>query len=184
MLFDIAGFTNLTQDHLDLHGTMEDYFATKAELFTPGRALKAVVTVDDEWGRRLAATARIPVITLSMTPGGAPTDWTVTSTSARGLGTDFSLQGADGATLNVHTGLPGAFNVANAALAAVMVLASGMDVTTVQAALDHHDPSPWRYRDACSSSPKNRRPSWTSPTTLMHSHAHLKRSGHHCQAPG
>ncbi|QDG66536.1 UDP-N-acetylmuramoyl-L-alanyl-D-glutamate--2,6-diaminopimelate ligase [Pseudarthrobacter sp. NIBRBAC000502772] len=140
VLFDVAGFTNLTQDHLDLHGTMEDYFATKAELFTPRRALRAVVTVDDEWGRRLAATARIPVTTLSMTPGGAPADWTVTSTSARGLGTGFSLQGPDGVTLNVHTGLPGAFNVANAALATVMVLASGMDAATVQAALDHHDP--------------------------------------------
>lgn len=140
VLFDVAGFTNLTQDHLDLHGTMEDYFATKAELFTPGRARRAVVTVDDEWGRRLAATARIPVTTLSMTPGGVPTDWTVTSTSARGLGTGFSLQGPGGVTLNVHTGLPGAFNVANAALATVMVLTSGMDATTVQAALDHHDP--------------------------------------------
>ncbi|RAX46672.1 UDP-N-acetylmuramoyl-L-alanyl-D-glutamate--2,6-diaminopimelate ligase [Arthrobacter sp. AQ5-06] len=140
VLFDVAGFTNLTQDHLDLHGTMEDYFATKAELFTPGRARRAVVTVDDEWGRRLAATARIPVTTLSMTPGGAPTDWTVKATAARGLGTDFSLQGPGGVNLNVHTGLPGTFNVANAALATVMVMASGVDAATVQAALDHHDP--------------------------------------------
>lgn len=139
VLFDVAGFTNLTQDHLDLHGTMEDYFATKAELFTPGRARGAVVTVDDEWGRRLAATARIPVTTLSMTPAGAA-DWTVTAIAARGLGTDFSLQGPDGVNLNVHTGLPGTFNVANAALATVMVLASGVDAATVQAALDHHDP--------------------------------------------
>lgn len=139
VLFDVAGFTNLTQDHLDLHGTMEDYFATKAELFTPGRARRAVVTVDDEWGRRLAATARIPVTTLSMTPGGAA-DWTVTATAARGLGTDFSLQGPDGVNLTVHTGLPGAFNVANAALAMVMVLAGGLDAASVQAALDHHDP--------------------------------------------
>jgi UDP-N-acetylmuramoyl-L-alanyl-D-glutamate--2,6-diaminopimelate ligase len=139
VLFDVAGFTNLTQDHLDLHGTMEDYFATKAELFTPGRARKAVVTVDDEWGRRLAAAAKIPVTTLSMTPGGAA-DWTLTFTAARGLGTDFSVQGPDGVNLDVHTGLPGAFNVANAALATVMVLASGVDAATVQAALDHHDP--------------------------------------------
>jgi UDP-N-acetylmuramoyl-L-alanyl-D-glutamate--2,6-diaminopimelate ligase len=140
VIFDVAGFTNLTQDHLDLHGTMEEYFATKAELFTPGRARRAVVTVDDEWGHRLAATARIPVTTLSMTPGVAPTGWTVTATAARGLGTDFSLQGPDGVNLNVHTGLPGMFNVANAALATVMVLASGMDTATVQAALDRHDP--------------------------------------------
>ena len=88
VVFDVAGFTNLTQDHLDLHGTMDDYFATKAELFTPRRARTAVVTVDDEWGRRLAATAEIPVTTLATTPGGASADWTVTATAARGLGTD------------------------------------------------------------------------------------------------
>lgn len=140
VIFDVAGFTNLTQDHLDLHGTMEDYFATKAELFTPGHARRAVVTVDDEWGRRLAAVTRIPVTTLSTTSGGAPADWTVTATAARGLGTDFNLQGPDGVDLSVHTGLPGTFNVANAALATVMVLASGVDAAAVQAALDHHDP--------------------------------------------
>ena len=68
VLFDVAGFTNLTQDHLDLHGTMDEYFGTKAELFTAGRARHAVVTVDDEWGRKLAGTADIPVTTLATKP--------------------------------------------------------------------------------------------------------------------
>ena len=139
LLFDVAGFTNLTQDHLDLHHTMDGYFATKAELFTPGRARKAVVTVDDEWGRRLADDARVPVTTLS-TSGHGPADWSVTSTSPRGLGTEFTLAGPEGAVLNVHTGLPGGFNVANAALAAVMVLTSGVDAADLQAALDRADP--------------------------------------------
>ena len=65
VVFDVAGFTNLTQDHLDLHGTMEEYFQTKARLFTPERARAAVVTVDDDWGRKLAAAAEIPVTTLA-----------------------------------------------------------------------------------------------------------------------
>jgi UDP-N-acetylmuramoyl-L-alanyl-D-glutamate--2,6-diaminopimelate ligase len=98
-----------------------------------------VVTVDDDWGRRLAATTELPVTTLTAT-AATPADWTVTSAAARGLGTDFTLTGPDGASLNVHTGLPGSFNVANAALAVVMVLASGVDVAAVQAALDGHDP--------------------------------------------
>ncbi|MEW9870538.1 UDP-N-acetylmuramoyl-L-alanyl-D-glutamate--2,6-diaminopimelate ligase [Arthrobacter sp. HS15c] len=140
VVFDVAGFTNLTQDHLDLHGTMDDYFQTKAELFTPPRARHAVVTVDDSWGRQLASTTEIPVTTLAATSAGAPADWTVASATPRGLGTDFTLTGPGGASLNVHTGLPGSFNVANAALAAVMVLASGVDVAAVQAALDEHDP--------------------------------------------
>jgi UDP-N-acetylmuramoyl-L-alanyl-D-glutamate--2,6-diaminopimelate ligase len=140
VVFDVAGFTNLTQDHLDLHGTMDGYFRTKAELFTPQRARRAVVVVDDDWGRQLAATTQIPVTTLTATTAATPADWAVTSAAARGLGTDFTLTGPGGASLNVHTGLPGSFNVANAALAVVMVLASGVDVAAVQAALDGHDP--------------------------------------------
>jgi UDP-N-acetylmuramoyl-L-alanyl-D-glutamate--2,6-diaminopimelate ligase len=138
VLFDVAGFTNLTQDHLDLHLTMGDYFGTKAELFTPRRARAAVVTVDDEWGRRLAGSATVPVTTLST--AGAAADWTVTGTAPRGLGTEFTLSGPDGARLNVHTGLPGSFNVANAALAAIMVVAAGVDTATLQVALDESDP--------------------------------------------
>ena len=52
--FAVLVFTNLTQDHLDLHGSMEEYFAAKAALFA--QAERAVVNVGDEWGRRLAAT--------------------------------------------------------------------------------------------------------------------------------
>ncbi|WP_418606917.1 PASTA domain-containing protein [Georgenia sp. SUBG003] len=54
VVFDVAGFTNLTQDHLDFHETLEDYFDAKADLFTPARSRRGVVLVDDEWGRRLA----------------------------------------------------------------------------------------------------------------------------------
>ena len=144
--FDVAGFTNLTQDHLDLHGSMDEYFQTKARLFTPGRARSAVVTVDDDWGVKLAAAAGIPVTTLAThatraatgTPAAA--DWTVLDPSPRGLGTVFTLRHRDGTELRVHTGLPGSFNVANAALATVMVLAGGHDAAAVQAALDAADP--------------------------------------------
>ncbi|MCX6499995.1 MAG: UDP-N-acetylmuramoyl-L-alanyl-D-glutamate--2,6-diaminopimelate ligase [Arthrobacter sp.] len=146
--FDVAGFTNLTQDHLDLHGSMEEYFETKARLFTAGRARAAVVTVDDGWGQRLAADAGIPVTTLATGTGasggsaadGTAADWTVVHSRPRGLGTEFGLLHRDGTELRVHTGLPGTFNVANAALATVMVLASGAGAAEVQAALDGADP--------------------------------------------
>ncbi|WP_426998951.1 UDP-N-acetylmuramoyl-L-alanyl-D-glutamate--2,6-diaminopimelate ligase [Pseudarthrobacter sp. N5] len=149
VVFDVAGFTNLTQDHLDLHGTMDEYFRTKAELFTQARARKAVVTVDDEWGRRLAVGAGIPVTTLATAgaaagaPAGEPpvaADWTVVNPAVRGLGTEFTLRSQDGIELRVHTGLPGSFNVANAALATVMVLSTGADPARIQSALDAHDP--------------------------------------------
>lgn len=140
VMFDVAGFTNLTQDHLDLHGSMEEYFRTKADLFTAGRARRAVVTVDDEWGRKLVELADIPVTTLSAKDSTSDADWQVTAVAARGLGSEFELRHVDGRVLRVHTGLPGDFNVANAALAAIMVLASGVEVQTLQAALDAHDP--------------------------------------------
>jgi UDP-N-acetylmuramoyl-L-alanyl-D-glutamate--2,6-diaminopimelate ligase len=141
--FDVAGFTNLTQDHLDLHGTMDEYFQTKAELFTAPHAKSAVITVDDEWGRRLADGAGIPVTTLAAAQGAGPAvspDWAVTAAAPRGLGTEFLLRHRNGTELRVHTGLPGSFNVSNAALATVMVLASGVDPATLQAALDSVDP--------------------------------------------
>jgi UDP-N-acetylmuramoyl-L-alanyl-D-glutamate--2,6-diaminopimelate ligase len=144
VVFDVAGFTNLTQDHLDLHGTMDEYFQTKARLFTAQRARAAVVTVDDAWGRKLAAAAEVPVTTLATAAGasggGSGADWTVVNPAPRALGTEFVLRHRDGTELRVHTGLPGSFNVANAALAAVMVLAGGHDPAAVQSALDAADP--------------------------------------------
>ena len=55
--YTVAGFTNLTQDHLDLHGTMERYFESKAQLFTPERAELAVITADDSWGEKMYTSA-------------------------------------------------------------------------------------------------------------------------------
>lgn len=136
--FDVAGFTNLTQDHLDLHGGMEDYYQAKAALFTRERARRAVVMVDDEWGRRLASQTEIPVVTLS--GWGSPADWTVVDVQPAGTGSRFTLRGPDDAVLKCHTALPGDFNVTNAALAAVMVHESGVPLERIQEALDTADP--------------------------------------------
>lgn len=63
--FDLAAFTGLTQDHLDYHGTMQAYFEAKADLFTPKRARRAVVVIDDPWGNSLAEGSSIPLATVS-----------------------------------------------------------------------------------------------------------------------
>jgi UDP-N-acetylmuramoyl-L-alanyl-D-glutamate--2,6-diaminopimelate ligase len=55
-------FTNLSQDHLDYHRTMEDYFAAKAALFQPNRTEVGVVNADDRWGRRLLEAAPVPMV--------------------------------------------------------------------------------------------------------------------------
>ena len=127
VVFDVAGFTNLSQDHLDFHGTLEEYFAAKADLFTPARSRRGVVCVDDEWGRRLAATATVPVVTVG-TSALAGADWTVrdAEVAASGRTTAFDLTSRDGRSHRLTSPLPGEFNVANTALAFVMLLACGV----------------------------------------------------------
>jgi UDP-N-acetylmuramoyl-L-alanyl-D-glutamate--2,6-diaminopimelate ligase len=67
--FSVAVWLNLGHDHLDYHGTMEQYYAAKASLFDPRRARFGVVCVDDQWGRRLAHQAQIPVVTFGRSDG-------------------------------------------------------------------------------------------------------------------
>jgi len=128
VLFDLALFTNLSQDHLDFHTSMRDYFDAKAGLFTSEHARRGVVCVDDEWGTRLAGQAGIPVVTLSCRPDAAA-DWRVEA----GPWPAFTLTGPLG-ELSLRCHLPGTFNVANTALAAVALLESGHTVPDVAAA--------------------------------------------------
>lgn len=131
VIFDIAGFTNLTQDHLDLHGGMEGYFETKAALFTPAHARHAVITVDDHWGHRMAEASTLPTVTLATDPDTtSAADWQVGDLRRDGVGSRFTLTGPAGAVLNVRTGLPGGFNVSNAALALLMVTTQLLTKTT------------------------------------------------------
>ncbi|MFT4186430.1 MAG: UDP-N-acetylmuramoyl-L-alanyl-D-glutamate--2,6-diaminopimelate ligase [Micrococcaceae bacterium] len=138
VMFDVVGFTNLTQDHLDLHGTMEEYFKRKAELFTKKHARKGVAIIDSEWGEKLIAEADIDCVSLALE--GKEADWTLTDCKRRNIGHDFTLQHKDGTKLEVAVGLPGFFNVANAALATVMVAESGVDIGKLQCVLTEAKP--------------------------------------------
>lgn len=123
LFYDVAGFTNLTQDHLDLHGTMEEYFAAKAELFRRTRTRTSVITVDDAAGHQMAAVATGHVVTLSTTGQPTQAHWEVTDVVQESLGSAFTLVNRHTSErIRTSTALPGSFNVSNAALAAVMVL--------------------------------------------------------------
>lgn len=135
IVFDVVGFTNLSQDHLDFHADLESYFAAKAALFTPARARRGVVLVDDLWGRKMAAEAAIPVATLATRADAGPADWTVTNTHASSDGIWLTLTHTDGRELTTAIEMPGAFNIANAALALAMVLEAGADVRDLAEAL-------------------------------------------------
>jgi UDP-N-acetylmuramoyl-L-alanyl-D-glutamate--2,6-diaminopimelate ligase len=113
--FAVAAFTNLSQDHLDFHADMADYFAAKARLFD-GRARRAVVVTDDEWGRRVAALAGPGVITVNTRGDGSATWQARDITSTDDGGSAFRVIGPD-VDLSTSCSLPGAYNVTNALLA-------------------------------------------------------------------
>jgi UDP-N-acetylmuramoyl-L-alanyl-D-glutamate--2,6-diaminopimelate ligase len=121
--FDVALFTNLTQDHLDFHVTMDDYFAAKRLLFEAGPGA-SVVNVDDSYGRRLAA--EIDCVTFSE---GAEADYRATEVSFDAAGAEFAVEAPE-ESLRVRTPLPGHFNVANAlgALSAAAALGVGPEI--------------------------------------------------------
>ncbi len=149
VVYDVALFTNLSQDHLDFHPTMRDYFLAKASLFTPERSRRGIVCVDDEWGRELATLATVPVTTMTSLPD-VEADWHLVADATPDSGTDsgtdhdpagFTL--SDGTTtLELRSALPGDFNRVNTAMAALALLASGLEAPVVEQALrrDPHVP--------------------------------------------
>lgn len=138
--FAVAVFTNLQWDHLDFHETMENYLAAKAKLFEPGRARRAVINVDDKWGRRLAAQVRIPVERVATRPdrvgdaeamaAAASADWAVIEADVGldGVGSRFTFRDPQGGVHEAHSPLPGLVNVSNAMVAIVAAHAAGVEL--------------------------------------------------------
>ncbi|HYP49008.1 MAG TPA: UDP-N-acetylmuramoyl-L-alanyl-D-glutamate--2,6-diaminopimelate ligase, partial [Thermoleophilaceae bacterium] len=130
-------FTNLTQDHLDFHGTMEAYFAAKRRLFDePGLA---VVNADDEYGRRIAA--EVDCVTFAIER----------EAHYRALEVEFDFKGSrftcmtpDG-ELELSSPLPGLFNVQNVLAAVAVARSLGVEAATIAAALPSFDRVPGRF---------------------------------------
>lgn len=135
LVFDVAGFTNLSHDHLDEYDEMGEYFEAKLGLFQPDRARRGVVTVDSDWGRVLATNSRIPVTTLS-TSDDANAEWTMSLVSETISHTEFVLVGPQGRRLATRVPLLGWYMAANAALAIVMLVESGYDLDAIAHSLE------------------------------------------------
>jgi len=103
--FACSVFTNLSQDHLDYHGTIAEYFAAKARLFTPALSDRAVVNNDSMEGRRLASTAQIPTRTFGL---GLEADLVAERPEVSPSGISFVAEGH-----RIHSRLRGTFNVYN-----------------------------------------------------------------------
>lgn len=124
---NIAAFTNLSRDHLDYHGTMEEYFTAKMRLFdeilTPDGT--AIFWADDPWSDKAAAHARARGLKL-MTIGENGDDIKITNRMPTQLGQELTVLVA-GASHIINLPLIGAYQAANALLSAAIVMASGVD---------------------------------------------------------
>ena len=116
--FALSAFTNLEPEHLDYHGTIEQYYASKAELFDPSLSERAVICVDGGWGRRLAAQARLPALTFS-DDGAGDVRYRARSLGLEGLEVDVLHEGGPVRLRSRLVGLHNAPNVVCAYLAAV-----------------------------------------------------------------
>jgi UDP-N-acetylmuramoyl-L-alanyl-D-glutamate--2,6-diaminopimelate ligase len=138
--FAAAVFTNLGRDHLDLHHTIDEYFAAKAALFTRELSDIAVVNVDDPYGRLIAERCAIPT-----TPFGLAdiSDLVVAPTAH-----EYTWRGQ-----RVRVGLGGAFNVMNSLAAATTVAALGVAPAAIAAGLAAAPPVPGRFEAVTAGQP-------------------------------
>ncbi len=138
--FDTAVFTNLSQDHLDFHADMEDYFAAKRVLFEAGPG-SSVINADDPYGQRLIADTEAAI---SFSALGAEATFRATGVRSDAVGTSFGVEGPEG-IVEVRTGLPGAFNVANALGAIAAAHALGVSAADAAGALAMAPGVPGRF---------------------------------------
>jgi UDP-N-acetylmuramoyl-L-alanyl-D-glutamate--2,6-diaminopimelate ligase len=138
--FDVAVFTNLGRDHLDLHGTQERYFAAKARLFQPDLSDAAVVNIDDPHGRLLVDVGSIP------TEGFGRADVSDVHVSA----VDHSYRWR-GQSISVPIG--GEFNVMNSLAAATACARLGIDATTISGGLAGAEQVPGRFEAVVAGQP-------------------------------
>ena len=127
--FDAAAFTNLTEDHLDFHKTMDDYCDTKAELFR--RCKKGVINCDDSYAQRFLDAASCEVLTTAVAGEGTLTAKNL-ELRANGIVFDAVL---DGKAVPVRLGIPGKFTVYNALTVLGLAVSLGISLKSAARAL-------------------------------------------------
>ena len=123
--FAVVGFTNLSQDHLDFHKTMDKYFEAKSALFTFEYADLAIINIDDSHGRKLQEITELPVITLSKINTDA--DWHYSNISSEYYGAHVAIRGSGGILIEGKVNLHGGYNYDNLLMAIAIAVESGID---------------------------------------------------------
>ncbi|MHB8840184.1 MAG: UDP-N-acetylmuramoyl-L-alanyl-D-glutamate--2,6-diaminopimelate ligase [Candidatus Aquicultor sp.] len=138
--FDVVVFTNLSQDHLDYHGTIEEYFKVKKRIFDM-TGVNQVINIDDEYGRKLLRTGERKQLRYSLKDK--------VEVYASGI-----VLRADGSTMKLHAGsriigvdlkMPGLYNISNALAAASASIAVGIDVEKIKVGLEELEFVPGRF---------------------------------------
>ena len=130
--FTVAAFTNLSHEHLDYHGSMEEYFVVKSRLFSPEHSHRAVIWDDDSYGERLADSTALPVTRVSRRDASE----VVTSLT----GTTFFWRHH-----LVNSALLGDYNVDNALIAMTIMSVLGADDAAIAAAMGEVVPIAGRF---------------------------------------
>lgn len=131
--FAVVGFTNLSQDHLDFHETMDKYFEAKAALFTFEYADLAVINIDDSYGRKLQEKTELPVITLSRINTLA--NWHYENISSEYYGAQVAIRGSGGILIEGKVNLHGGYNYDNLLMAVAIAVESGIDPIDIASSL-------------------------------------------------
>ena len=129
--FNIAAFTNLSQDHLDFHGDMDTYFAAKAALFSFKYADFAYINIDSTWSKKLMEIQELPVVQISRNAKSA--DWYFERIEIGVHSAAIAIRGTGGILIETTTKLVGDFNLDNLLMAIAISVASGIDPIDIAA---------------------------------------------------
>lgn len=134
LIFDVAGFTNLSHDHLDDYGDMHNYLAAKLRLFTPEHSRRGVICLDSEYGLEFAQKSQIPFVTIS-SHSDLQSDWKIEVTEESPTHTSFTVSNGLGQEIISSVPIIGAHMAHNAGLAIVMLIESGVSSEQIRSAI-------------------------------------------------
>ena len=140
--YEVVAFSNLTQDHLDYHLSMENYFQAKANLFTTEYAKAAVINIDDSYGKKLSKQVKIPVVTVSRKDSTA--DWYLAKAEIKNGLYQVEIKSKSGESLSENFALLGDYNLDNLLLAVAIANSAGLSLDKIASTISKLQSVPGR----------------------------------------
>ena len=140
--YEVVAFSNLTQDHLDYHLSMENYFQAKANLFATEYAKAAVINIDDSYGKKLSKQVKIPVVTVSRKESTA--DLYLAKAEIKNGLYQVEIKSKSGEILSENFALLGDYNLDNLLLAVAIVNSAGLSLDKIASTISKLQSVPGR----------------------------------------